>query len=229
MANRTRIRELASLLNIQTIANPKFDWKTLPTNHLDCLQFVFESEQSNRKKNSVARNKKYSNLPHLQFDAQRLNTGLQYQVEVLLTCGWVENCTNLLITGPCGVGKTALASFLANNAIEQGFKAQYIKMDELLLVLQNKETSDRARAKLSKIRYADILVFDEFLYLDINKHDLEILYKLLMSLNDTTSIVFISNRDVSDWVQGSDDKYAMQLLINRAIAKAETIRLHENN
>ena len=228
MANKTKIRELASLLNIQTIVNPKFDWKTLPINHLDCLQFVFESEQSNRKKNSVARNKKYSNLPNLQFDTQILNAGLQYQVETLLKCGWVEKSTNLLITGPCGVGKTALASHLASNAIEQGFKAQYVKLDELLLVLQNKDSSDRARARLSKIRYADILVLDEFLYLDLNKHDLEILYKLLMSLNDTTSIVFISNRDVSDWVQGSDDKYAMQLLINRAIAKAETIRLHES-
>jgi len=132
---------------------------------------------------------------------------------------------NLLITGECGSGKTALVTYLANNAIEKGFKVYYTKLDELLTMVKGKETSSKAAVTLNRIKNADVLVLDEMLYLNIASADLELLYKTLMLINETTSIVFVTNRDVSEWLGSSEEKYTMQLLINRTIANTEVIRL----
>jgi hypothetical protein len=68
-------------------------------------------------------------------------------------------------------------------------------------------------------------VLDEVLYLNISPEYLELLYKTVMFLNDTTGIIFITNRELSEWLKSNEDKYTMRLLIDRALSNAETIRL----
>jgi len=223
MANKTRIKEMATELGLGTIANGQM--KELSMGNLDYLEHMLTLELASRKQNAIAKVKKFCNLPNIRFDKDKLNRGLQYQVEKLLGGEWIDKSENLLIIGACNTGKTALAAYLTSNAIEKGQKAFYIKMEELLAVVKQKETLPKATALFNKIRNADLLVLDEMLYLNISPEDLELLYKTVMFLNDATSIIFIANREVSEWLKSNDDKYAMRLLIDRALSNAETIRL----
>jgi len=225
MANRAKICEMAKLLGIQVIAGKQIELKELEMSNLDYLQFIFEKELEMRKQNSINKIRKTANLPNTIFKRERLHEGIQYQVDKLATCSWIEQSKNLLIIGECGSGKTALAIHSAENAICKGFKTFYLKLDELLLVVKNKDTLKKAKAKFNKLRDIDLLVLDEFLYLGIDKDDLALLYKILMSINETTRVIFISNREPSDWIATEEDKYTMQLLIQRAISSAEVIKL----
>jgi len=224
MANKTKIREMARLLGIQVIADKKFDLKE-SENNLDYLQFVFEKELDARRRNSIAKIRKASNLPKLAFNSERLDEGIRYQVSNLLSCNWIEQSKNLLVVGECITGKTTVAAHLAEGAIDKGFKVFYLKLDEMLLVINNKDTLKKAKATFNKIRNIDLLVLDEFFYLDQSREDLALIYKTLMGINETTSIIFISNREPSDWIAGAEDKYTMQLLIQRAIASSDVVKL----
>ena len=223
MANKARIKELAKELNLQALTVKEIE--ELNMGNLDYLELILEQEVESRKQNAIARIKSSANLPSLAFEKERLNQGLQYQIDKLIDCSWIEESKNLLITGECGSGKTALASYLANKAIEKGYKAYYTKLDELLIVAKGKDASSKAVATFNRIKNADMLVLDEMLYLNIASVDLELLYRTLMLVNETTSIVFVTNREVSEWLETAEEKYTMQLLINRAIANTEVIRL----
>lgn len=225
MANKTKIREMAKLLGIQVISDKKIDLKESVGSNLDYLQIIFEKELEERKQNMIRKTRKAANLPTMGFDSNRLQEGVQYQVGKLVSCSWVEQSKNLLIVGECITGKTTLATHLAENAINKGYKVFYLKLEEVLLVLKNKDILPKAKATSNKIRNSDLLVLDEFLYLDISKEDMGLLYKALMGINETTSIIFISNRQPSDWITATEDKYTMQLLIQRAVASAEVIKL----
>jgi len=223
--DKTKIRELAKLLNIHTVGNAKFELNNLRMTNLEYLQWIFERELEVRKERAIARVRKTSNLPQVAFDKNSLHEGVGYQVGKLEQCSWAEKSENILITGSHGVGKTALATHLANSAIDKSCKVLYLKLDELFIVLKNKDTLQQAKTTYTRIKSADVLVLDEFLYLDLPKQDLELLYKTIMGLNSTASIVFVVNREFSDWIASSEDKYTTQLLIQRAVASSELVSL----
>ncbi len=50
---------------------------------------------------------------------------------------WVLRGQNLLITGPCGCGKTYVGCALGNNACQQGYSVQYWRLNRLLGELTN--------------------------------------------------------------------------------------------
>ena len=224
MASRGKIKSMAKELNLQAIATMPL--KELRMGNLEYLEMMLGYELSSRKQNAIAKVKKGCNLPSVKFDKEKLNKGLLYQIEKLLGCDWINKSSNLLIVGEPNTGKTALASYLAGNAIEKGFKAFYIKLDELLVVIKSKETFNKARATYNKIKAVDLLVVDEMLYLDIAAEDLELLYKTIKLINDTASIIFVTNREISKWIKNSEDKYAMELLVKRAIDNCEIVRLN---
>ena len=223
MANRTKIKAMATQLGFGTITNSQL--KELNIGNLDYLEHILGQELESRKQNAIAKVKKFCNLPNIKFGKDRLNRGLQYQVEKLLGGEWVNRSENLLIIGACNTGKTALAVYLTSNAIEKGLKAFYIKQEELLTVVKQNEVLPKVSAIFNKIRNADLLVLDEVLYLNISPENLELLYKTVMFINDTTSIVFITNREISEWLKFNEDKYTIRLLIDRALSNAETVRL----
>ena len=222
MANKTRVRELGRLLNIQTVARKKYELEESEVSNLDFLQVIFERELEVRRQNAIKRNRKIANLPAIVYDENRLHAGIKYQVKQLESCEWVSKIQNILISGKPNKSKTAIAAHLASTAIDKGHKAFYISLDEFLMVAKSKDALSGAKLTFGRIVKSDILVIDDFLYLDLLKQDLELLYKLLISLTSTTSIIFVSNRDPKDWIRSNiDDKYTLEFLISRAIAKCE--------
>jgi len=223
--DKNKIRELAKLLNIHTVGNARFELNNLKMSNLEYLQWIFERELEVRKERAIVRARKKSNLPQVIFDKNAFHEGVCYQVGKLENCEWAQKYENIVINGAHGAGKTALSTHLAHKAINKCYKILYLKLDELFLVLKNKEILQQAKVTFAKIKSADVLVLDEFLYLDLPKQDLELLYRAIMSLNSTTSIIFVTNREFSDWIAASEDKYTMQLLIQRAVASSELVLL----
>lgn len=76
---------------------------------------------------------------------------------------WVADHLQLLIIGPTGVGKTFLASVLAQNFCRRGYSVHYLKTHELLTELQLAK-ADGSFPKLRKrLLSFDLLILDEWL------------------------------------------------------------------
>ena len=111
--------------------------------------------------------------------------GLKWQLSKIKEIDFANKKQNIFIIGECSTGKTSLASNIGMDALDRGAKVVYLTLDELL-----------TEAKLKKgiwnnILNSDVLILDDVFYLSPTDEELIEIYKLLMFLQETRSIILI--------------------------------------
>jgi DNA replication protein DnaC len=212
MANITDIKEQTRLLNLQNIAKGNIELFEIESDKLEFLAEIFSKELALRKQSKTVKLIKESNLPEKTFEFENLYKATVWQIEKLLKFEWIDNNEHLLIIGKCNTGKTSLLSYIGRKAIEKGYKALYITIEEFL----NYD---------NRLHDSDLIILDNVMYLPLMKEELQKFYKKLMFLNETRSIVIITNRELSDWISAAEDKHLMQTLLDRFLLNSRTLRL----
>ena len=75
------------------------------------------------------------------------------------------------------------------------------------------------------MKNSDLIIIDELFYTDYTREELHLLYRGLMFLNETRSIIFVTNREVSSWTDASEDRHLMQTLTDRILSGSQILRL----
>jgi DNA replication protein DnaC len=77
------------------------------------------------------------------IDYQHTRGLQQSQMAALLMCDWLKKAQNLLLTGPCGTGKT----YIACAPCLKGYSVKYYRLPRLILAL----TQAKADGSYSKL------------------------------------------------------------------------------
>ena len=85
----------------------------------------------------------------------------QSQIAGLLLCDWVNKAQNLLLTGPCGSGKTYLACALGHQACLKGYSVRYYRMSRLILALTQAKADGSYSKLLKTLANFDVLMLDD--------------------------------------------------------------------
>lgn len=222
MANEVVIREMAKRLNLYNIARlESYDTDLSATDYIESL---LKYEIDERKKRSLENNRNISHLPKTR-ETKEFNGITKWMTAKLKKCDWIREEGNLVIFGKCGTGKTALATTLGETALEQGFKVRYITMDGIIECLYKKDTYSKERKVYESLLASDLIILDEMMYLPISEEDLRVLYKGLIFLNESRSVIIITNRLLTDWDKASKDKHTMETLKDRLVNNARLIYL----
>jgi DNA replication protein DnaC len=75
---------------------------------------------------------------------------------------WVRNHENIFVLGPTGVGKSFVASALAQKACRDGYSAFYIRATALFRELTLARADGSLRTLLSRFGRIDVLVIDDW-------------------------------------------------------------------
>lgn len=193
------------------------------------LSFLVDSEFLRRKNNRIqaalrsACLKTNASIEELDYAAQRnLKKSL---ISELSDCSWIRKTQNIIITGPTGVGKSFLASALAEKACRLEFKALHIKINELLrqIALAHAEgTYPRLVVKLSKI---PLLIIDEWLRNPLPPEHAREILDLIDERYQKLSTVFCSQLPVKNWHQAIHDPTAADAILDRIIHNSHRIEL----
>ena len=81
--------------------------------------------------------------------------------------------------------------------------------------MREKIVGGRETKRYKDIESCDILILDDFIYLKLSNEDMVILYKTLLSINESHSIIVISNRKIQNFVDAVEDKFLMNTLVDR--------------
>lgn len=225
MADITEICELARKLNLWNIARGYINLNDEKLSNLDYIQMILEKELEIRARQNQIKLRKASKLPEKVFDASNLNKGLKWQIKQLSHLTWIAEEQNIILLGKCGTGKTSLAAHIGEIAISNGHKTYYASIDTFVSIVEHKDANRKAGATFSYMRECDLIFIDDVFYVEPTRAELQAFYRAITFLNETRSIVFITNREISAWIDAAEDKHLCQTLLDRINANCQIIRL----
>ena len=219
MADVKEIQELAKILNLQNIANGTIDLNDERLSNKDYLYKILLEEVNIRNSNKIKDLKKSSRLKQLSFDETRITDGLKWQLSKLREFDFALKRQNIFIVGDCSTGKTSLASTIGMNALEKGAKVMYLTLDDLILESKLKKKC------WNNVLNADLIIVDDVFYLTPTEDELVLIYKLMMFLQETRSIIIVTNRPLSSWKDMNVDTHLIETLEKRLMQDAQIISL----
>lgn len=225
MSTIGEIKELAKRLQLFNLARGDIDLSGASKGNLDFLHKILTKEQDLRDSARYLRLEHESRLPRKEFFADKLNSGVKWQIEHLEKLNWIDDDQNLFIIGKCGTGKTSLISHLGRKAIAADIKVSYNTIESFLYTMETKGHIHKQQQKYKYWLSCSLIIVDDMMYTGLTDEELMNFYHTIMLLNETRSIVIITNRELSSWDQNGNDSHLMQTLIERLSANSQQIRL----
>ena len=139
---------------------------------------------------------------------------------------WINEDGNLFLIGKIGSGKTALAAKIGKEATQNRKKVYYLDIYILLETAKHRREDNKLRAIFKYLLECDLIIIDEVMYLQHTEEELILLYKILIILNETRSVIIITTRPLSEWLEIAKDKHLMQNLIDRLSKNTQILNLN---
>jgi DNA replication protein DnaC len=139
--------------------------------------------------------------------------------------GWVRKAENIIITGATGSGKSFISSAFGYHACVNGFKTLYRNCLKLFSNLKMSKADGTFSREMRKIKYADLLILDDFC---LSPMDAESRLALLEILDDRIGIkstIIASQFPVKKWFEIIGDPTIADAIIDRIIHSSHKIEL----
>jgi DNA replication protein DnaC len=146
-------------------------------------------------------------------------------IRSLSACEWVSQHHNLIITGPCGVGKSFLACALAQKAVRDGFTAIYARAPRLLSDLALARADGSFPKLLDRIARIDVLVVDDWAMAPLSDSDRRDFLEICDDRYLTRSTVLTSQVPITHWHDQIGDPTIADSILDRLVHNAHRIEL----
>ena len=153
---------------------------------------------------------------------RRLN---RQQVLTLGTCAWVAERHNLVLTGPCGIGKSFLACAFVERACRRGFTARYLRMPRLLHELAVGRGDGSYTRLLARLAKLDLLAIDDWMLAPLRDTERRDLTEVIEDRAERASTLIASQLPVTDWHAVIGDPNQADAICDRLLHDAHRVEL----
>lgn len=227
------IKNHCKQLKLSALSN-ELDWMITDAeknkiSYLELIKKLLETEVGHRMKKDKERRTKQARLPlsyNLNlYDFTSANGLEKQQLNQLRELKWLEQNFNIILMGPSGTGKTYIAAGLCFDAVEQGYRAYFKSMEELIRVLKMKAITRTAATEYKRIMKSHLLVIDDIMMFPVTQQDAVAFFNLVNELHDKTSLVITTNKSPKEWADVLNDKVLTTALLDRILHRCEVIKL----
>jgi DNA replication protein DnaC len=138
---------------------------------------------------------------------------------------WVRNHENIFLIGPCGVGKTFLASALAQKACRDGYSALYLRAAALSRDLAAARADGSLPFLLARFSRMDVLVIDDWAMAPLGEAERRDIWEICEDRYQTRSMVLTSQLPVSRWHEQIGDPTIADGILDRLVHNAHRIEM----
>ena len=129
---------------------------------------------------------------------------------------FLEKKENLILYGAVGTGKTHLSVALGVQAINQGKKAVFYRVHDLVNQLETGDVKEAAKVH-KKIKQADLLILDEWGYLPLHQEGARLLFDIISSCYETKSVIITTNIEFGKWKGFLFDEKLTAAIVDRLV------------
>ena len=183
-------------------------------------------EREHRKQDRLVRQARFKLRATIQdIDYQHPRNIKQDQIARLAQGEWIDRAQNLLITGPCGSGKTYLACALGHNACLQGYSTRYFRLSRLLLELTQAKADGSYQKVLKQIAKTQLLLIDDWGLDALTAAQRNDLMEIMDDRHGSTSTVMISQLPTDEWYVAIGDNTLADAILDRLMHNAHRLPL----
>ena len=146
-------------------------------------------------------------------------------IRSLSSSDWVAQHHNLIVTGPCGVGKSFLACALVHKAVRDGFTALYARAPRLLRDLAVARADGSFGKLLDRIARIDVLIVDDWAMAPLADHERRDFLEICDDRYSARSTVLTSQVPISHWHDQIGDPTVADSILDRLVHNAHRIEL----
>ena len=197
--------------------------------HAEWLALLLEREQTLRRQKRFEARARAARLRHVASVEDvdyRAVRGLDRALFLKLAGGdWIRARQNLLITGPCGVGKSWLACALGHKACRDDFSVAYHRLPRLFAALALARSDGRYSNMLRAIARLDLLILDDWGPEPLDADQRRDLLEIIEDRYEARSIIVTSQLPVDRWYELIGNPTIADAILDRLVHSAYRIEL----
>lgn len=139
------------------------------------------------------------------------------------SCGYVDDCHNIMILGATGSGKTFLANAFGITASRSFYTVRYVRLPELLAELAVARAEGSYRKAIKQYRQVKLLILDEWLLYPLKESEARDLLEITEGRYKKASTIFCSQFEVGGWHQKIGESALADAICDRIVHDSYTI------
>lgn len=149
----------------------------------------------------------------------------RFQIAQLASGGWLALAQSLLITGPCGSGKTFLACALGHQACLQGHSVRYFRLSRLMLALSQAKADGSYHKMLKNLDKTALLILDDWGLEPLTAAQPNDLLEIMDDRHGHRSTLVISQLPTDQWYNCIGDNTLADAILDRLMHNAHRLVL----
>ncbi|WP_027371450.1 IS21-like element helper ATPase IstB [Desulfovermiculus halophilus] len=137
------------------------------------------------------------------------------QLYDLATCKFIHEKACVLMTGPCGTGKSHIAQALGHYAVRQGIDVRFTTQSKLLATLHASKATQTYAKQFKAFSQVPLLIMDDFGLKPVRPPHDEDLHDLVAQRYEHASTIITSNLDFQEWDRAFENKLLGSATIDR--------------
>src|ERR1700692_1651650 len=215
---------------IEALERQEQDETARELSFLDRLALLIDQQWNWRQNQALARRVRASRLKgaacveNIDYRAER---GLSKSVIRALAqdSAWVKNHEHIFVLGPTGVGKSYVASALAQKACRDGYSVYYTRTAALFRDLNLARADGSLRQLLKRLNRIDVLVIDDWAMAPMSETERRDFWEIAEDRYQARSMILTSQLPVSRWHEQIGDPTLADSILDRLGHNAHRIEM----